>query len=460
MAIIVDYKNIEIDNLIMSLSMGANLQDTYDLYAQYGLTIDKDVKKLLKHIDVNKKIDRIMLNKLFKNYSTKGRDTTLFHYVFSWRQWSIGKDLDEFLNYLENIDENKILNKIYYKLLRFYKDKEHVEINDNEVKIEEVIELLLKLELNTDFKWGILEVCWDVKGFFIKCSEFLRETRKILENKLQFFDEKGRQWGKELKNRIDNEGFKIIKSVLDDFSEEEYNNIFVSPRIIDSYAIDWNHINNGEEIYFYIGENFEFLNDKFGLESDKKWVQTVLKNLSESSRLQIMTLLKEKPRYGVELAEKLQLTNATVTHHSTILNFIKLIDDTRIDNRTYFKIRKSSIDKFIDIFMSEFNIQQLEKDVYETLIQEEDIENTFLNILKCISDSSRYDLLKLISEKEMYGGELAQAMSLSVGSISYHTSSLISCGLISKKRVSGRVYYETNKENLIKWIMMFEDRFR
>ena len=89
-----------------------------------------------------------------------------------------------------------------------------------------------------------------------------------------------------------------------------------------------------------------------------------------------------------------------------------------------------------------------------------DEDGWFFNVLKCLSDGSRYEMLRVLSEKEMYGGELAAAMKLSVGTISYHTTNLLVTGLIKEKRVNSRIYYETDKEKLLKWSRLFEERFK
>ena len=87
-------------------------------------------------------------------------------------------------------------------------------------------------------------------------------------------------------------------------------------------------------------------------------------------------------------------------------------------------------------------------------------EEWFFNVLKCLSDGSRYEMLRLLSKKEMYGGELAAAMKLSVGTISYHTTNLLFTGLIKEKRVNSRIYYEADKEKLLKWSKIFKERFK
>ncbi len=89
-----------------------------------------------------------------------------------------------------------------------------------------------------------------------------------------------------------------------------------------------------------------------------------------------------------------------------------------------------------------------------------DEEEWIFNVLKSLSDGSRYEILRLLSQKKMYGGELAGVMKLSVGTISYHTSNLLLTGLIKEKRVNSRIYYESDKEKLLKWSKIFEKTFK
>ncbi len=363
MGVLVDYKNIETDNLIMSLYMGTNLQAVYDVYTKYDLKIDKDLEKVFKYVNDSTKIDRIMINKLFKNFTVKGLETTVFHFVIDWGEVSFGKNFDEFLCCLENIDDNLILNNIYYKLSRLNQGKEDIGFPRENFKfeIDNLLEILMDIEMKAEFKWYLLEVCYDVKGFLFKCSKFFKQSRKILEKKLNPFNERGIIWGEKLKERIEKEGFSFVKEVLEDFEDEKYENIFVSPRIMDNYAFGDFKSFNPKDLYIYIGENFELLKEIFGKENQRQWSQNVLKYLSDGSRFQIMKLLKEKPRYSGELAEKLGISNATISHHTTLLYLSKLLEETKINNRCYMRIRNDSLDEFLKVFKKEFNLEEGEK---------------------------------------------------------------------------------------------------
>lgn len=363
MVIHYDYKNIETDNLLMSLYMGANLQAMHEIYGDYGLNIDKELDKLFKYIMESNKLDRMMINKLFKEFNIKGWRLNLLEFATNWKEVSFGKSFDEFIYYIESIDEDKVLNIIYNKLLRLKKDKKEIDFlkEKSKVQINDILEALMDFEIDAELKWYLVEVCYDVKGFFNKCSEFLKDSRKILGKKLGPFNERGYRWGEKLSEKIEEEGIGFIKRVIEDFDEDQFDNIMICPRIMDEYAFDIFDGLNPKEIYMYFGESYESLDKIFGKENERQWVQNVLKYLSDGSRFRIMELLKEKPKYSSELAESLAISNATISHHTTLLFLAKLLEETRINNKNCMRIREASIDKFVEVFNKEFNLEEGER---------------------------------------------------------------------------------------------------
>lgn len=65
-----------------------------------------------------------------------------------------------------------------------------------------------------------------------------------------------------------------------------------------------------------------------------------------------------------------------------------------------------------------------------------------------------YKILKLLSKKDMYSGELAGETNMSQGTISHHMSNLVLYDLVEQFRKDGRVYYRLNKEKFKSWIEM------
>lgn len=81
-------------------------------------------------------------------------------------------------------------------------------------------------------------------------------------------------------------------------------------------------------------------------------------------------------------------------------------------------------------------------------------EQWFKEVLKLLADPTRYKILKLLSKKDMYSGELAGETNMSQGTISHHMSNLVLYDLVEQFRKDGRVYYRLNKEKFKSWIEM------
>ncbi len=75
--------------------------------------------------------------------------------------------------------------------------------------------------------------------------------------------------------------------------------------------------------------------------SDKKMIERLsllFKTLSDPKRIEILLLLSERTWYGQELAEKLNITPATISYHMGFLQQLGLVTYTRADNRSYYAV--------------------------------------------------------------------------------------------------------------------------
>lgn len=77
--------------------------------------------------------------------------------------------------------------------------------------------------------------------------------------------------------------------------------------------------------------------------------------------------------------------------------------------------------------------------------KEEEILNSRL---KCLSDKSKFTILKFLKEKPMFGQEIAEALSLTTATVSHHMNSLIFSKLVNIERIENRIYYTINSESI------------
>lgn len=68
-----------------------------------------------------------------------------------------------------------------------------------------------------------------------------------------------------------------------------------------------------------------------------------------------------------------------------------------------------------------------------------------LRSLKILSDKSKLEILMKLKEKKAYGAELAKALHLTTGTISYHMNALITCQMVKVERENNKIYYSVNE---------------
>ena len=68
-----------------------------------------------------------------------------------------------------------------------------------------------------------------------------------------------------------------------------------------------------------------------------------------------------------------------------------------------------------------------------------------LQNLKLLSDHSKFEILKLLRHKSMYGQEICEQLNLSKATISHHMAALSSANFITIREEKNRLYYDINE---------------
>ncbi len=94
--------------------------------------------------------------------------------------------------------------------------------------------------------------------------------------------------------------------------------------------------------YFWV--IFGVHNDKvFGPAADREKAELFFKALSDKRRMDFIMLLRERPRYGGELAVELGITPAAVIYHANFFFFLDLVEFKRSDHRLYYHLNEDKL---------------------------------------------------------------------------------------------------------------------
>lgn len=83
-----------------------------------------------------------------------------------------------------------------------------------------------------------------------------------------------------------------------------------------------------------------------------------------------------------------------------------------------------------------------------------------LDVLKALADHTKFEIVQILSTETLYGGEIAERLSLSAATISHHLSQLGSLRLVRTIREANRIYYRTEKDTVSEYLKAAERMLR
>lgn len=101
-----------------------------------------------------------------------------------------------------------------------------------------------------------------------------------------------------------------------------------------------------------------FINDVYKMQLKAKASQQntlpLLKALSDKSKFEILLSLMKAPKYNLELANELNLSAATISHHMNVLLTCQLVNVEKKDGRVYYTISKETIENLLSELRNKF----------------------------------------------------------------------------------------------------------
>lgn len=248
-----------------------------------------------------------------------GDEDPEFLYLF---QIVCANHLEWFENDLQGVTEDTIVLAFTNELLE---DKESTNI----LPTEQLIALLQSTRYSSN-------VCW-------KLMLLLQEPKK----KISFLNSL-------IKQNIPayNQAITAVQKPLNKLLSEFSSGNYLSKRIVEDVPITPTLIYPAIELIdsdaAYIGL---FAKDIYKLidksKNTQKDILPILKALSDKSKFDILHSLLIAPKYNLELAEELDLTAATVSHHMNVLLSNKLVDIEKKDGRVYYTLSKETLTDLI-----------------------------------------------------------------------------------------------------------------
>ncbi|MEY8517435.1 winged helix-turn-helix domain-containing protein [Lachnospiraceae bacterium 29-84] len=220
----------------------------------------------------------------------------------------------------------------------------------------DVISCLMDLDLDESEKWKLQKIFFSPKEhqeklllLLTRASGCLEKFQKPLEELAEAFQA---YWTKTLEGRSPITYLPSIKI------EENPAGFCLSPSILKPntaafyiHEPDDGTSKNPDAFRFGIlfGEDFALRTARASEEDGyAAYAIQALKLLGDKSKFEILSYLRDKEAYGSELAKRLKLTTATISHHMNTLLEAGLIEVKRIENRLYYSANKDTLGEILD----------------------------------------------------------------------------------------------------------------
>ncbi|HYF82678.1 MAG TPA: metalloregulator ArsR/SmtB family transcription factor [Clostridia bacterium] len=228
--------------------------------------------------------------------------------------------------------------------------------NSDELTIEQVEEMLgshkeaisfieKTITLPSKQKWELLQFFLDPEGMRNRFLELLRwYNANIFMHAEKNAEAVVLKQEKELEKKLGVYGESYLKLLVDiDYSKSKERRLVIAL----SYYYEVSNLRSireckGVDLHL-LGYRYPELiaEGKHALLSNV----SIFKALADETRLNIIKLLSERPWYGNELAQKLKLSNSTISYHMSMLTMNGLVETVREDNKYYFSLNMDNVKK-------------------------------------------------------------------------------------------------------------------
>jgi DNA-binding transcriptional ArsR family regulator len=202
-----------------------------------------------------------------------------------------------------------------------------------------------KPNLINDIK-GLEYLFYDTKSFKADIVKLIKEMNNgVLLNKMDSLREDYSKLIEKTKVKVkDKRPIDVSQEIMDrqfirifDFREFYFiPSYFISPHKIRVFCAD-------AQMVVFAMEQKENAANEVG---DR--ISLVFKIISDRTRLEILKAIIEESTYGKLLAERLNLTTATISHHVEVLKSVNLITEKRKKNIKYFEANEMEIKKLFN----------------------------------------------------------------------------------------------------------------
>lgn len=280
---------------------------------------------------------------------------------FNYIDW---KDEAEFLNAMTNLDgeqiQKMILSSLLYKLQGIaIENEKDLEPYIEDVQEKGMITFLDSLSMENAGKWEILQAWEKPEKKRNRYVELMREILPIFLQEYSVYEKEIKSYGLNLQKRMQRDGLSVLTNMWEGIYAQwnnveesllQSNFLFVSG-VLPLISTGFEQGAKNKRFYLqgiYLERGLEKLR-KIRFDNREEMV-FFFKNLGDETRFKVLELISQGIGTNKEIAEKMEITTATVSYHLNYLYNANMILRTEENGRKKIIIHRRGIEEKLDKF--------------------------------------------------------------------------------------------------------------
>ena len=344
MDIIIDEKLGYIRDIFDSLYIYENrelLQKTM-AYLNISLNFPKELNQYIGFMEKNKSIDRDKLTFFSHEYRDIEEGFNLGN-SFCNNKDLHNRDFEEAIEAIRARSSEEIIRRVV-RLLNTDEAKEQVNLGEEILKSKDgIYKFVSNLEFKEEEKWRLYMFLREPEKYREEFVNFLKEYKPEFDKIYEKLTKEREKFTLDIKDSVNKNGEEFLAKYSYFISFKGVERVIIVPMMYNCYSISFGFYDD-DTVYLGIGYRFDkdIIPLKYN-ENNEEGILSIIKNLSDGSRYRILKILSREEGYGMDLARKLNLTTATISHHMSNLHLSNMVTIEKQENKVFYKLNKAVI---------------------------------------------------------------------------------------------------------------------
>ena len=244
------------------------------------------------------------------------------------------------------IDNKRLAILAYVMEDRFF--NENWDINPPILGDDKALFDILDAELTDPVeKFDIIKLCHNFDVYYDYVTKLIEQVIPLYKEKVSIFSESITACMNAIESQLNESSTRFFKDKLRlTINDELFYTLCPSAYFIGACMITTTRW----DVHIIFGVHFFEMRNLLAnrVECEIESIQDFLKCIADNTKLSIIQMLKSGPMYGSQLAEKLSLTTATISHHMSTMLKLHLVYVEKKNNRVYFDLDQERLKQMLD----------------------------------------------------------------------------------------------------------------